>query len=99
MLGKYKVTTMFGLLPLGTVVDCYIVHHDQHNNRALIYFPAEIEYECNGEKDVDSGCPSLDICQLKNGMWESISEETYINLVEINKDLIDYLSILEKQKC
>jgi hypothetical protein len=71
---KYKVTTAFGMSPIGEMRDAFLVHQDGH--LGLIWHP----------KDV-GGCASLEMCEVKGSLpyWVS-SKEPYVN-VENQRDL------------
>ncbi len=65
---EYKVTTDFGLLDDGTILDCYVLAREKYG---LIYHPASRN---SGE------IPSLELCKKSGHHWVSLSKDSYINL-------------------
>ena len=94
---KYKVTGAFGMIPEGTVIDCYVLNIGE-DVRALIYHPPSVKYY-DGEKIVvDQGCGSFEICELNDsGEWQSIDNECYVNFGKIDAKFKRFLRDAETE--
>ncbi len=87
---KYLVSGFFGLIPKGTVIDCYVLNEDV--DKALVYHPAKTIYSYDGELVSEDGCGCFEICKLnQNEQWESIHEESYCNFGKMPKEFKKYL--------
>jgi hypothetical protein len=63
---KYRVTTPFGSNREGDLVDAYLI---VSCSQGLVYHPASNEAEC----------PSVGVCRERNGAWEAIDDNSYVN--------------------
>jgi len=63
---KYRVTTAFGSSRDGDLVDAYLI---ACCSQGLVYHPASDEWEC----------PSVGVCRERNGAWEAIDDNSYVN--------------------
>jgi hypothetical protein len=83
---RYRVTTMFGTISIGTVMSAVLITKDPDTHKALIYHPVHNKYE--------RGC--FEFCkQDVDGCYISIDNESYIN---IEKDAKQIEHILLGQK-
>lgn len=82
---KYKVSKgeMIGLLPEGTIFDCYLIYESCDIEGGLVYMPKNIKYiDETGEEIVDKGCGGLSFAMKENrksGYYVRCDDD-YINL-------------------
>ena len=82
---KYKVSEeeSIGLLPEGTIFDCYLLYESCDIEGGLVYMPKNIRYiDKDGEEIVDDGCGCLSFAILEDrkcGYYVRY-EDNYINL-------------------
>lgn len=71
---KYRTTDAFGLLPVGSIIDAYILVQDEDSGTALLLHPVDGE-----------GTGSLDFAKCRNdGVFEAVAtiHESYINITK-----------------
>lgn len=82
---KYKVSKgeMIGLLPEGTIFDCYLVYRSSDIEGGLVYMPKNIRYiDEDGEEVIDRGCGCLSFAIMKDVKCRYYVkyEDGYVNL-------------------
>lgn len=81
---KYKVSDgeIIGLVPFGSIIDCYLVHESCEIDGGLVYMPKKINFVFDGEKGYDSGCGSLSFAILEDRKCKHYVRygKDYINL-------------------
>ena len=87
---KYK-TGIFGLLPTGCIIECYLLVKENDGTRALLYSPPS-------RRELEGGCGVFFFARYnsKEQVWEDDpAENGYINQEKVNKSLLQLL----KKEC
>lgn len=92
---KYKITGPFGLIPIDTIIQCFILN--ECNNEFLVYHPPYTKYKIgeNGYTDEGTGCFEICTYSIEQECLVS-SKNNYCNLGVVDWALFESLSYIQR---
>ena len=89
---KYKTTKFYGLEPVGTMIDCFVLNIDNDTGEALVYLPPTR----TGQVGCFEFCKALVNKTNKTGtFWVTSNKTTYVNMGACDKDFKKFLKSIK----